>query len=177
VTPREFRWYPAIIAATCGLYENCVYVEVGTGRGISLQEIAPACAEVHGVDVRPRSEVDLPEGARFWEMASDEFFRGYDGSPPHVIFIDGDHSYEQAKRDFENALRLLRRSGTIFLHDTWPRDEQDATPEFCGDVWRLADEIAQADSLESFTWPAFPGLTAVRRRGEGLGRGNLRERG
>jgi Methyltransferase domain len=174
--PREFRWYPAIIAATCRLYEDCVYIEVGTGRGLALAEIAPACGEVHGVDVRPESEVALPAGARFWQMASDEFFRSYDGSPPHVVFIDGDHSYAQARLDFEHALELLRPSGTIFLHDTWPRDEEDAQADFCGEVWRLADELARAPRLESFTWPAFPGLTAVRRRGEGLGRGHLRER-
>ena len=175
MSPDEFRWYPRIIAATCRFYSNCVYVEIGTGRGITIKEIAPACAEVHGVDVRPPSEVDMPDGARYWHMSSDDFFRTYDGSPPHVIFVDGDHSYEQAKRDFENALELLRGAGIVFLHDTWPRDEQDATTEFSGTVWRLAEEIAATPELESFTWPAFPGLTAVRRRGEGMGRGHLRE--
>jgi methyltransferase family protein len=175
--PDEFRWYPRIIAATCRFYHDCVYVEIGTGRGIALGEIAPACAEVHGVDVRPESDVDVPEGARFWNMPSDDFFSAYDGSSPHVIFIDGDHSYEQARRDFENALRLLRPGGIVFMHDTWPRDERDATDEFCGGVWKLAEELSESAEVESFTWPAFPGLTVVRRRGEGLGRGHLRERG
>ena len=96
--------------------------------------------------MRPESEVDLPEGARFWNMPSDEFFSAYDGSPPHVIFIDGDHSYEQAKRDFENALRLLRPAGIVFMHDTWPRDESDATEEFCGGVWKLAEELSESAS-------------------------------
>ncbi len=174
--PDEFRWYPRIIAATCRFYSDCVYIEVGTGRGVALREIAPACAEVHGVDTRPEQGIELPEGARLWNMRSDEFFEAYDGSAPHVVFVDGDHSYEQAKRDYENAMRMLRPGGILFLHDTWPRDRADASSDFCGSVWKLAEELARSSEVESFTWPAFPGLTAVRRRGEGLGHGHLRER-
>jgi hypothetical protein len=64
----------------------------------------------------------------------------------------------------------------VFLHDTWPRDENDTDPQMGGGVWRLAEELTTSRELETFTWPRFPGLTAVRRRGEGLGRGHLRER-
>ena len=116
----------------------------------------------------------MPPGTRFWNMRSDEFFERFDGSSPNVVFVDGDHSYEQAKRDFENALGILAPGGIIFLHDTWPRREEDTVAERCGTVLRLAEEIARSDSLESFTWPGFPGLTAVRRRGEGRDPSSIR---
>ena len=169
---QAFYWHPPVIAATCSFLHACVYIEIGVSQGVSLRWIAPYCAVVHGVDIRPESHVEMPPGGRYWSMPSDEFFRVYDGPAPNVVFVDGDHSYEQAKRDFENALRLLAKGGVIFLHDTWPRTEQDTD---CGTVWQLADEIAGRPELESFTWPFFPGLTAVRRRGEGVGAGHVRE--
>jgi hypothetical protein len=139
-----------------------------------LQVIAPVCAEVHAVDVNRESETSMPQGARFWNMTSDQFFRRFDGSPPNVVFIDADHRYDQAKRDFDAALELLAPGGTVFLHDTWPRDEEDTTPLRCGTVWKLAEELAQSPRFESFTWPGTPGLTIVRRRGEARDRSQIR---
>ena len=34
-----------------------------------------------------------------------------------VIFIDGDHSYEGVKRDFESSLPLLKDGGYVIFHD------------------------------------------------------------
>jgi predicted O-methyltransferase YrrM len=39
------------------------------------------------------------------------------GSPVDVLFIDGDHSYEGVKRDFELYSPLVRPGGFIALHD------------------------------------------------------------
>jgi len=48
---------------------------------------------------------------------SDEFFKNnkkiYD-----FIFIDGDHSYEVAKRDLYNSLKCIKKDGLIYIHDT-----------------------------------------------------------
>jgi hypothetical protein len=117
----------------------------------------------------------MPPGVTFWNMTSDEFFRAFEGSVPNVIFIDANHAYEQAKRDFLGALELLGEGGTIFLHDTWPRHEYDARPTHSGTVWKLAEELRQCADLESFTWAGSPGLTIVRRRGEGRERSELRD--
>ena len=100
-------------------------------------------------------------------MTSDAFFAVYDGRPPNVIFIDGDHRYEQVARDFENSLRLLEHGGIIFLHDTWPCDHNDTVLDRCGAVWQLAEEIRARSAFESFSWSGFPGLTIVRRKDEG----------
>jgi hypothetical protein len=172
---RHFYWFPRIIASTCAMYHRCCYVEIGIWRCFAFKEIAPFCVEVHGVDINPNAAQWMPEGSRFWPMRSDEFFAAYDGSPPNVIFIDGDHSYKQAKRDFENALEVLAPAGSIFLHDTWPRDENDTTPGIGGEVWKLSEELIGSPQLESYTWPRFPGLTIIRRRGEGIGPRRLRE--
>lgn len=35
-----------------------------------------------------------------------------------VLFIDGDHSYEAVKRDYENYSHLVKKGGLIVFHDT-----------------------------------------------------------
>jgi predicted O-methyltransferase YrrM len=39
------------------------------------------------------------------------------GAPLDVLFIDGDHTYEGVKRDFELYAPLVRRGGMVVLHD------------------------------------------------------------
>jgi hypothetical protein len=150
-------WYTEVLAGIALSYPDCVYVEIGVEHGVSMTVVAPCCREAHGCDIEDRSGA-MPSGTRFWHMPSDEFFARYDGSAPSLIFIDGDHAYEQAERDYENARRILAPGGLIALHDTAPESEADRTPSRCGDVWRLEREISDP----KFTFRAFPGLTLVR---------------
>jgi predicted O-methyltransferase YrrM len=99
----------------------------------------------------------MPPAARFWQMPSDEFFARYDGSPPSLVFVDGGHSYEQARRDYDNAVRILAPGGVVALHDTRPGEDAETAPERCGEVWRVEREITEP----KFTFEAFPGLTIV----------------
>jgi predicted O-methyltransferase YrrM len=71
-----------------------------------------------------------------------------------LIFVDGDHSYEGASYDFQQALRLLKPGGTIAIHD-YERELKltgyQGTPLEIG-VTRAADELLgsadeQVDSL------------------------------
>ncbi|MEA2198088.1 MAG: hypothetical protein QOJ25_2139 [Solirubrobacteraceae bacterium] len=150
-------WYTQVLAGIALSYPDCCYVEIGVEYGVSMTVIARHCREAHGCDIDDRSHL-MPRGARFWHMPSDEFFATYDGSPPTLTFIDGGHTYEQAKRDYENAKRILAPGGIIALHDTWPGDKANTTPDRCGDVWRLEREI----TTQKFTFEVFPGLTLVR---------------
>jgi len=50
------------------------------------------------------------------------------------IFIDGDHSYNGAKKDFENALKVLAPNGVIAFHDSNVHEEGMG-------VWKLMDEL------------------------------------
>jgi predicted O-methyltransferase YrrM len=43
-----------------------------------------------------------------------------DGNGLDFLFIDGDHTYEGVKKDFEMYGRLVRRGGLIALHDICP---------------------------------------------------------
>lgn len=46
-----------------------------------------------------------------------------DGDKLDFLFIDGDHSYEGVKRDFEMYSTLVKRGGVIVLHDIVPYSE------------------------------------------------------
>jgi hypothetical protein len=67
-----------------------------------------------------------PKAGATWQMTSDEFFEGqfYLGIQPDLVFIDGLHTAEQVKKDFENALKILAPWGFIVLHDCNPEKEE-----------------------------------------------------
>ena len=58
------------------------------------------------------------------------------GNALDFVFIDGDHTYEGVKQDFELYSPLVRRGGIIALHDIRPRTE---VPEI--QVYRFWQEI------------------------------------
>ena len=54
------------------------------------------------------------------------------------LFIDGDHSYEGVKKDFEMYSPLVRKGGVIAFHDVAPK----GAPELTGGVPRFWKEIS-----------------------------------
>ena len=60
------------------------------------------------------------------------------GGVVDLLFIDGDHSYEGVKRDFEMYSRLVRRGGLIAFHDIVPGPE-----ELVGGVPRFWRELKE----------------------------------
>jgi hypothetical protein len=51
------------------------------------------------------------------ELSSDAFFETWN-APISFAYIDGDHSYEQSKRDFDNVHRHLEIGGFIIFDDS-----------------------------------------------------------
>jgi len=95
---------------------------------------------------------------------SDDFFNEVKIPKLALAFIDGDHNYEQAKKDFDNTIRYVIPGGFVFLHDTYPPDMSWTVPEKCGTVYKLLEEL-QDNFEETFTFhnSAFDvGLTMVR---------------
>lgn len=103
-----------------------------------------------------------PAGNATYQMTSDAFFI-YAGDKSEknlfdLIFIDGLHTAEQVKKDFENSLRLLSPNGFIVLHDCNPeKEEHTIVPRpterghWNGDVWRFAVALKGYDELHRYT--------------------------
>lgn len=101
--------------------------------------------------------------------SSDELFEffGPQMGTLALAFIDGDHLYEQAKKDFWNLVPFMVPNGYILLHDTHPPSEEYLSENRCGEVWRLRKDIESKPELfDVITLPAGcaigVGLTIVR---------------
>lgn len=124
------------------------------------------------------------------EKTSDIFFEKYadrllpDGID--VAFIDGLHTYEQSKKDFENCLKRLNAGGVIVMHDCNPLNYAGAFPVkesvnevialaekgevagwnglWNGDVWKtIAVLLAEREDLQIFTLDLDWGLGIITR--------------
>lgn len=119
------------------------------------------CKYKEGVDPEIKRRGDL------FDMTSDKYF---DFIPEHrffdLIFIDGDHTKEQVKRDFENSLRCLNQNGFIVIHDTLPLNEQGTrvpreTKQWWGDVYKFAFELNLYPGIDFCTYDFDNGCTVV----------------
>ena len=104
-------------------------LEIGTRHGISTLAILQACKETGGrltsleIDENfagvARERVEAAGLSQWWDLQvvdCNEYVS-------HVgkldfVFIDGDHSYAQCKRDVENYGSKIRLGGYILMHDT-----------------------------------------------------------
>jgi predicted O-methyltransferase YrrM len=87
-----------------------------------------------------------------------------------LVFIDGYHSEEQARYDYEAFANLVEPDGLILLHDT---ATVSATSIYGADrtyerrVKVFVDKLKRDPSLQVFDLPFDQGLTLVRRIGKG----------
>jgi predicted O-methyltransferase YrrM len=112
------------------------FVEIGRFRGGSTMVFASALPdgiELWSYDLHvalrpdmPGAELDRELGAALerYGLAGKVHLVVADSStvdPPsdslELLFIDGDHSYEGARRDFERWSPLVRAGGTVLFHD------------------------------------------------------------
>lgn len=105
------------------------------------------CPMKRGVDPNKCGPVH-DDQAKVFHVTSDKYFEAFggpDGEKFDLIFIDGLHTAEQVKKDFENALTILSPNGFIVLHDCNPeKEEHTIVPRpterghWNGDVYRFA---------------------------------------
>jgi len=109
------------------------YLEVGVSSGLCWKEIM--ASQKTGVDpFSPIPEVIKQHSDEFFEHNTDKY---------DIIFIDGDHQYEQVIRDINNAWHCLNENGVIVLHDMMPVNHIQASnprirgdASWCGDVYK-----------------------------------------
>jgi len=119
-------------------------LEVGRFMGGSTLLLAQALGgggKLFSVDLAPRADSVLSATLVRWGWASRvDLIVGNShkvempGTKLDAIFIDGDHSYEGVKGDFDHWAPSLRNDGYMFFHDDAPR------PNLIG-VWNLCREL------------------------------------
>ena len=128
------------------------YLEIGWGPSFE------------GVECKKKTSVDPNHsGQGIITMKSDEFFSEYNDHVD-IIFVDGDHSYQQVKKDVTAALKHLKKGGCVVMHDTCPQDEKYAGIEWCGDPWKVVTELRNSRKHLTFeTYPFDHGITVIRK--------------
>lgn len=132
------------------------YLEIGYGEGNNFKEIE--CKIKSSCDPESKSGEPL-------KMTSDEFFEAHKEKVFEVIFIDGDHTAEQVRKDITNALKCNPKA--IILHDTIPHSKQmQEVPrkqkEWTGDVWRsVVGFIENYPDVKVETYRSDYGLTVI----------------
>jgi len=149
-------------------------VEVGTDEGGTLflwTRVAAPDALLVAVDARPlgilgrlsayalvrkglardRQRIELVMPVNSQIQPTVDRVRGITGGRPvDFLFIDGDHSYEGVKRDFELWSPLVRSGGLIAFHDMRP-DHPDGVPR----LWAELRERFETEERIAATEPNY----------------------
>tara|TARA_Y100000034_G_scaffold20580_1_gene23549 strand:- start:6749 stop:7477 length:729 start_codon:yes stop_codon:yes gene_type:complete len=146
-------------------YKNII--DIGTGPGFSAMYFAQALKDEHiedgkvetiditlnEVPVNLINKFDLNDFVSFNNGSSTDILPSFkfrsDVQYWDFVLIDGEHSYEQSKIDFENAYELIRTGGCIAFHDVYPRpanspgvrDFIDTIPITMGEIIFFKQEI------------------------------------
>jgi hypothetical protein len=165
----HYQWLRRLHAAI----KPAVYLEIGVGNGASLALAQPPTCAI-GVDPTPAVHGKLATETHVFAETSDQFFaaRRWEsllaGRTVELGFIDGQHLFEQALRDFMNLERYCGPRSVLLLHDTLPLDEQTqartrTTQFYTGDVWKAVLCLKHyRPDLEVFTIAVPPsGLTVI----------------
>jgi hypothetical protein len=155
--PRETPLYRYdIINALIQKYGYQSYLEIGLARGETFAAVQ--CPVKVSVDIA---------GDPTYKMTSDAFFEQNE-TMYDIIFVDGDHSTAQARKDVENALRWCDYDGTLVIHDCNPGLPEHATDEYTGGcwlggVWKVIADLRTRPHLVLSTVDTDCGVAIVRR--------------
>ena len=125
-----------LIRALLASYPCNSYLEIGCATDKNFNAVS--APKKIGID---------PASGGTHRMTSDAFFER-NKEKFDFVFIDGLHTYEQARRDVINSLRFLQPGGIIAIHDLLPSSwEWERVPRlhrmWTGTVWKVAYEIKE----------------------------------
>lgn len=150
------------------------YLELGV-QSVSQNFDKINCDFRYGVD----PDVIHP---RVFTGTSDQYFEQKDNFQAGLLFglcfIDGDHTKEQAKKDFENCLKHLAPGGFILIHDVLPENEAGtavprATKQWWGDVYKWAMNICLYNGIGYKTFNIDNGCMLVWKDNTAIGNNKI----
>lgn len=108
---------------------NINILEIGVARANSTKRILDALdkrtqtgrrgtGHLYSIDIDSLCARRVPEQLRkYWTFICGDSKEIPWDKEIDILFIDGDHSYEMAKSDFERFEKFLKPGGLIFMHD------------------------------------------------------------
>ena len=113
-----------------------VTVDIDGGPGARLGRLSPVGLLCTGCAASGQRVVPLLRRDSHAPATLAEIERTLGRRPVDLLFIDGDHSYDGVRSDYEAYGRLVRPGGLIAFHDIVP-----GAPEGVGDVPRFWREL------------------------------------
>jgi predicted O-methyltransferase YrrM len=110
-------------------------------------KIAPHTAALRERLAKPGQRLVSIAGDSHSEETAAELERLLAGETLDVLFIDGDHSYDGVRADFERYAPLVREGGIVALHDV-NEDFGLESPSISGDVPRFWRELKERHRTE-----------------------------
>lgn len=117
-------------------------LEIGVRQAQSTRTMLSALHEkgsgkLVSIDLRDRTPRINQEFLPFFEMVVGnshlpETIAKVNGKQYDILFIDGDHTYEGVKNDFEMYLPLVKPGGLILMHDIC--NENEGVEKFWGEI-------------------------------------------
>jgi len=99
------------------------------------------------------NSIDISAELRFSNNKTDDYFKMCQDNFD-CIFIDADHSYEGAKRDYENALKHINKGGLIIFHDI--------NSAACPGIMKLWQEVKQGKTNWEFIASKTCGIGVIK---------------
>ena len=177
----------ALLKALAKSYDNCRYLEIGTWRGESVANVAKVAKECVTIDLPEETIRDQVKSESV--ISNMRFFSRNLVNVKHIshdsrkldtsklgkfdlIFVDGDHSYENVEIDTRNVFNLLRNNrSTIVWHDYGFTPEKvrysvlagildGCSSKFHPNIYHVSNTLCAIYTTGSYrtTFPIFPQL-------------------
>ena len=141
-------------------------LEIGLDVGISahcflefpnIKLTSIDCGDVDA-GIREITEFDRDKRWTFHHMTSDIYFaqckKEFD-----IIYIDGDHSYMQTKKDLNNAWKFLKSGGLLIGHDFLHKENFTNNNNY--GVTKAFTEFITEQNVRATVYPPNPGLITI----------------
>lgn len=143
-------------------------LEIGLDVGISARtflefpNIKLTSVDPGEVDIGIREINDLKFDNRwkFIPKRSDDFF-AENKNEYDIIFVDGDHSYLQTKKDIDNAWKFIKKGGILLGHDFLHKSNFYHEIN-CG-VTQAFREFMIEQNVNAEVYPPDPGIILIRK--------------
>jgi len=99
---------------------------------------------------------DLGKRIKHHQMTSSEFKKAYPKKIYDYIYLDGDHSYQGIKRDYQSFWPQLKKGGLMILHDIVAKGFYENSQCEYG-VYRFWQELSEKNKI-TFPFPKNSGL-------------------
>jgi hypothetical protein len=161
--------HSVFIGILASIYKPKTYVELGLYEGETIEKVQPYIQKGYGIDMTPRPQLEnlkKHSNLNIIYSTTNEFFESFDEGID-MAFIDADHCYESALKDFENVFQRLNNGGIIIMHDTDPESDHLIDPGYCGDSYKIVRFLENRSDINCYTMPLTEaGLTIITKKND-----------